>query len=153
MHRHRRAASGVLALLVTATLVGACSSSSDGAADADAAGAAASCEAPQVELSRRTVEAGQAVDVVGTAFLHGCDDAGTAADDAASAARTPVAMTTLEVVWLQDGRRTVLASVDADPDAGTFRIAVTVPADAAAGPATVRVAPAEDVRVTVTGSG
>lgn len=152
MHHHRRSVAGALVLLVAATLVGACSSGADDAAGAGGADVAASCAAPSLELSRRTVEPGETVDVVGTAFLHGCADVSTVVDGTAVSLETTMPMTTLEVVWLQEGRRTVLASVDADPAAGDFRLAVTVPADADPGPATLRVSPAEDVTVTVTAS-
>ena len=152
MRHHRRAAVGALALLVAATLVGACSSPSDDAAEAAGADVAALCAAPALEVSKRTVEPGEAVEVVGTAFLHGCPDQGAVVDGTTVALETTAPMTTLEVVWLQNGRRTVLASVDADAAAGGFRLAVTVPADAKAGSATLRVAPAEEVRFTVTDS-
>jgi hypothetical protein len=150
MHHQRRAATGALALLVAATILGACSSASDDAGDTGAAEVAASCAAPELTVSRSTVEAGQTVEIVGTAFLHGCADAGAVVDGTAVSLETTAPMTTLEVIWIQAGRRTVLASVDADATGGGFRLAVTVPADAVAGPAALRVSPAEDVAIAVT---
>ena len=101
--------------------ISACSPGDAGGVASDAA-----CAIPEVSLSVAEAGPGQTVTVSGKGLFNDCYDTGQGA--------TPPALFDVDIVFANEGRSTVLATVDADP-AGTLSVDVQVPADAAAGDA------------------
>jgi hypothetical protein len=96
--------------------------------------AGAVCLAPQIEVSPATAEPGDRMTVAGTGFITECNDV-VLPDEPPPPPSLPE--TGIDIVFVQGEHRVVLATVDADASYG-FRVAVTVPVDAASGPATVQ---------------
>ena len=118
----------------------------------DSGGSAASCASPSVVVAG-TVALHGTVQVTGQAFFDGpCIDNqgfvdGTPEPSNPSGSTQP--STGLQLVWTQNGSTATLGTVDADAE-GRFSVTVQVPVDAAAGAATIQVAPARAVEVDVT---
>ncbi|WP_157732657.1 hypothetical protein [Cellulomonas sp. PSBB021] len=116
---HRQLA--VLGVCLLTVIVGGCSgSSSDG-----------DCVAPVLAVSQSTVSPGDEITLTGSYFTVGCNDAGEDAPEPSP--------TTAPVLWAQEaapGATVAEASIDED---GELTSTIVVPADAAAGDATVSV--------------
>lgn len=119
-----------------------------GLAGCTGSGSSGSCVSPSISLSSDELRPGERVTVVGDAFVHGCADTSAVVDGVVVRGEPQSPATGLAVVWGQGGRTETLATVDADAR-GQFSVAVTVPADAQEGPATLRVEPADDALLVV----
>lgn len=93
--------------------------------------AAAACVGPRIAVSPRSAAPGAAVTVHGEGFGDNCYDTGSP-PPGQGVLGNPLA--DIEITFVQDST-TVLATVDADAEY-EFTVEVTVPADAAPGPAT-----------------
>jgi hypothetical protein len=101
-----------------------------------------SCAQPDTVVSHTRVHAEQVVTVSAADMWDGCNDQG---------AHPPLPpLRNLPVTWVQSGRTTTLATVDADPRTGVARATVTVPPTATAGRATISIGLALPTVLTVT---
>lgn len=135
-----------LTTAVTALAIGGLSACTPGAADEITS--AGSCAGPQVILTSDSVVPGDELEIAGRAFVDGCGDHQEVEDGTLRPVESSVPMQGLEVVWMQSGLTTRLATVDAD-DGGSWSVTVTVPQEARGGPAGIRVEPAPNVWATV----
>jgi hypothetical protein len=119
-----RGAAAVVLVLTAATACG------DGDSSGARPGVAASCAAPEIQLSRPTAAPGEEIRVAGRWFVADCYDTGQPG--------SPPPSTDLPVTFTGAGGAEALSRVDAGAD-GSVRLTVTVPDDAAAGPARITV--------------
>lgn len=116
----------VVPLLALATALTACSGDDDLQVYA-----AIDCAGPATTVTPRQVMAGETVEVTGQNLWSTCPGRPGAGVDGA--------MQDLGVMWIQSGRTTKLATVDADLALGTALATVTIPQNATAGPARIRI--------------
>ena len=141
-----RAGHQALTRVVAALAIGGLSACAPQAADE--VSSAGSCAGPQVNLTSDSVLPGDELEIAGQAFVDGCGDSQTVEGGTPTPVEPSVPMQGLEVVWMQSGLTTRLATVDADDD-GRWSVTVTVPSEAHGGPAGIRVEPAQNVWISV----
>lgn len=121
--------------LVPVLLVAGCGSDGPATTSGDAA-----CAAPSTIAAESTVAPGQTVRVQAEGLWSSCRDHGVVDEDGdvQYPDPEPAPLTNLQVRFAQGDAVTDLATVDAD-DAARVELDVTIPADAAAGPAEITV--------------
>ncbi len=112
--------------------------------------ASASCAAPNIRINPTEGASGSVVTVTGDAFGDNCFDTGPPPPGQGALGHP---LTGIEIDFTQGGVTTTLATVDAS-DEYSFAVAITVPPDAALGPAAIStsnpVSYPEQVEFTVT---